>query len=406
MSDDATPTIDGGRLRTMLVDAGWTVAGEREELYVRLRPSADDGGHGSLLIPTNPHSADYADLLAEAMRTLRTSRSELWTRLLLPQLSAVATDAFRFRKESAAPTGLISWEQGSALIDSARAMLVAGAKAYMEPVRHFNNKFGQFANRYLDTIFMGQTAVGSYVVTAYAPVQSRVPLRGTKNDNLGYDGVDVAPGRDVSSALVHALDATVSALTDARASQEISSFEHAVEQGVSFELLTAVTTFVAGSDEAEVSVEWDRSVLLPEMVRPATSFVFRRDDMPILHKAASALVTPEPPVAHSADGWVHLLTKKEAGGPGVFGVDSGKRKYRVRLQNPEHLSIAVNAYDDDAHVRVSGTLEREGTINWLYNATVVRLEPVQPDPAERLRGRDARPQVQRRLFGDDDGEAT
>jgi hypothetical protein len=405
VTGDATPIIDGGRLRSMLLDSGWTVAGEREGLYVRLRPDTDDGSQGSLLIPTNPESSDYADLLAEAMRTLRTSHSELWTRLLLPQLSTVATDAFRFRKESAAPPGLIPWEQGSALIDSARAMLIAGAKAYMGPVRHYNNKFGRFASRYLDTVYMGQTAVGSYVVTAYAPVQSRVPLRSTKDDNLGYDGVDAAPGRDVSSAVVDALDATVSALSEARSTREISSFEHAVEKGVSFELLAALATFVEGAIEAEVSVEWDRSVLLPEMVRPATSFVFRGDDIPILNRAASALATPEPPVEHSADGWVHLLTKKEAGGPGVFGVDSGKRKYRVRLQNPEDLSIAVNAYDDDAHVRVSGMLERDGTISWLYNATVVRLEPVQPEPVERLRGRAVGAQVQRRLF-DDDGLAT
>jgi hypothetical protein len=376
VSDETAPTIDGRRLRVMLQDAGWRVTGEREGLYVRLAPDSEYmGPQGSLLIPTNPDSADYAELLMEALHLLRTSSGDLWSRLLLPQLSTVPTDAFRFRKESAAPKGLIPWEEGETLINSARATLIAGAKSYMEPVRYFNNKFGQFANRYLDTILMGQTGVGSYVVTAYAPVQSRVALKGGKADPLGYEGVDVAAGRAVTTAVVDALEAAVGALEEARTTGQIEPFEQAVEQGVSYELLTAVSMLVEGADEAEVSVEWDRSVLLDTMARTSSSFAFRGSDAQILHQAATALVTPEPPRQHSADGWVHLLSKKEAGGPGVFGVDSGKRKYRVRLQNESDLYIATNAWEEDAHVRVTGMLSTEGNINWLYGATVVKLEP-------------------------------
>jgi hypothetical protein len=360
----------------MLLDAGWRVAGERTGLYVRLQ-SDTEGAHGSLLIPTNPQSSDYSELLSEALLALRTSRSELWDRLLLPQLTAVPTDAFRFRKESAAPKGLIPWEQGEALIDAARSTLIAGAKAYMEPVRHFNNKFGRFANRYLDTIYMGQTAVGSYVVTAYAPVQSKVTLRGgaKAEGTIGYEGTDVASGRSVTSAVVDALEAATSALTEARLTQDVAPFEEAVAHGVSYELLTAVRLLVEGADEAEVSVEWDRSVLLDVMVRATTSFAFRRSDVPILDLAANTLATPEPVRQHTATGWVHLLSKKEAGGPGVFGVDDGKRKYRVRLKDEHDHRIAVSAYDEDAHVQVSGQLSREGTVSWLYEASVVRMEP-------------------------------
>ncbi len=103
-------------------------------------------------------------------------------------------------------------------------------------------------------------------------------------------------------------------MTEARQTQQVEAFEAAVDHGVSYELLTAVRLLVEGADEAEVSVEWDRSVLLDEMVRGTASFAFRGTDVPILDAAATALATPEPVRQHTATGWVHLLSKRKLAG--------------------------------------------------------------------------------------------
>ena len=75
-------------------------------------------------------------------------------------------------------------------------------------------------------------------------------------------------------------------------------------------------------------------------------------------------------------GRVHLLAKKQAGSPGVFGIDSlqphGPKKIRVRLADEEDYHEAVRAHEEDLALMVSGRLEKEGNLSWLYNATVIR----------------------------------
>ncbi len=79
-------------------------------------------------------------------------------------------------------------------------------------------------------------------------------------------------------------------------------------------------------------------------------------------------------------GRVHLLTKKQAGGPGVVGVENlggSPRKVRVRLP-AEDYSRALHAHDEDRAVIVEGDLEREGGLHWLYNSRLLEvLGPVE-----------------------------
>jgi hypothetical protein len=86
---------------------------------------------------------------------------------------------------------------------------------------------------------------------------------------------------------------------------------------------------------------------------------------------------------------VHLLTRKEAGGPGVVGIDEGKHRYRVRFVADQDYNQAVMAHYDDRHIVVKGDHSKEGTLRWLYNAHLVSKPyegPAVSDPAEHHQG--------------------
>lgn len=336
-------TVNAERLTLLLEEAGWRLVGGRRGIYNRFAPPGSGSDFsGSLVVPLDPSAPEYVELMDAALSLLSSSQyRDMWHRNISPRLSGESTDEFRFRKETKAPSGLIAWKQGEELIRSAQAMLAAGAKSFMEPGRrYYSNRHGQFANRYLDTVLMGQTAAGSYVITAYAPANVSVPLKGGKSEPLGLAGVDVAPARQVSAATVKAVEATVEALSHHRATGSFSGFEDRVALGISFEMATALRDVTSDADEAEISVEWDPGERVEN--EPSIVFNFRSSDAGVLDTVANKFVAAAPEEHVTLTGRVHLLTKKEAGGPGVVGIETlakPTRKVRVRLSSADDYLI-------------------------------------------------------------------
>ncbi|MCB5177788.1 hypothetical protein [Streptomyces antimicrobicus] len=326
-----------------------------------------------MIIPLDAAAPDYQHLMSHALTQLA-QRRDFWSRSLYPRLAVSASDEFRFQKESKAPSGLIAWRHGERLVESARRTFLAGAKYYIGPGRHFVNRHGRFATRYLDQILMGQTAVGSYVITALAPSDASIELKQAFDGAARLPDVGVARVRSVNEAVVHAVGATVEALDHYRSSGSLAGFEQGVIGGVSYEMTNAILGITSNADEALIAVEWDQGQARPEGVE--SEFFFNAEDVAPLAQAAAKLAEDESSTHFSVTGRVHLLAKKTAGSPGVFGIDSlqsqGPRKVRVRLADDEDYHEAVRAHEEDLAILVAGRLEKEGNLSWLYDATVVR----------------------------------
>jgi hypothetical protein len=369
--------VDPDRLTTLLLEAGWHLVGRRSGIYNRLAPPGEaEGRWGSFVVPLDREAPEFVELMEHVLRQASSpSYRSLWARSIAPRLFTDPTDEFRFRKESAAPSGLISWREGERLISSARKTLVAGAKSYMEPGRHFGNKHGQFANRYIDSVMMGQTEPGSYIVKAFAPSASTVPLRKGAEPALEVGPAAGVISRDISHSVVRALEATVEAIHHYRTSGSLAGFEEGVRQGVSYEMATAILGITENSDGSDITVEWDASVP-GDFQESVWRYEFSGGDAPILEKAAHRLAAAEKSTFTLVVGRVHLLARKEADSPGVFGVENlmgnQPKKVRVRLADEDEYHEAIRAYEENLAVQVSGNLEREGNLHWLYNAQLVR----------------------------------
>ncbi|WP_461026038.1 hypothetical protein [Streptomyces sparsus] len=326
-----------------------------------------------MIIPLDESAPEYQEMLRAAMLQLAQDR-DLWTRSIYPRLAVHASDEFKFRKESSAPSGLIQWRHGEELIESARRTLLAGAKSYISPGRHFVNRNGRFAGRYLDQVLMGQTAPGSYVVTAYAPPNGAVSLTGGAGTTNSFPEVGAAQVRAVSKAVIQAVEATVEALDHYRASGSLAGFEDGVSRGISYEMTSALIGLAAHSEGSDITVEWDTSEPLVEPL--ASRFEFSGSDVGALGQAAIRLAEDQTTQTVTVVGRVHLLAKKNFDSPGVFGVESlmpgSPKKVRVRLADDEDYHEAIRAHEENLALQVSGILEKEGNLSWLYNATVIQ----------------------------------
>ncbi|MGW4687219.1 hypothetical protein ACWEPM_20305 [Streptomyces sp. NPDC004244] len=243
---------------------------------------------------------------------------------------------------------------------------------------------------------MGQTAPGSYIVTAYAPPSGAVTLKSGSDSVAPIPEIGAASVRSVSEAVVRAVEATAEALQHYKATGSLSGFEDGVARGVSYEMTSAILGMAVNSDESNIDVEWDAGS--PQVVGLESSFVFRSDDVDPLLRATSKLAEDNSSQIVTVMGRVHLLAKKQAGSPGVFGVDSlqpdGPRKVRVRLADEDDYHEAVRAHEEELALQVTGSLEKEGNLSWLYNASVVQtLEHVENYIIKRGRGNGVRGQM-------------
>lgn len=364
------------RLIQLLLESGWTQISGRPNSYLRLLPPDDElGRRQSLVVPLEVDAPDFPELMHDAIDALRHLPSNGAALTMLSRLTTSPTDQFAFAKETAAPRGWIQWDEGETLITSARGILTAGAKITREKLTYFGNRYGQFANRFLDEVMMGQTEVGSYVVRAYVPVDRAIPLRGGREaeGGLHFAGQDAIAAREVSQAVAGTIKSTQEAIDHYRSTSSLSAFR-SPELALSYEAVTAIKKLAEHADHARISVTWEHDVLTPQVNEE--EFIFTSSAVPILERAANELVKPEPARNVTAIGTVHLLSRSDAGGPGIIGITTLEgqpaKKMRVHLQE-EDYHRALSAHDEGKAVQVSGNLEKEGNLSWLYQAHLTRI---------------------------------
>lgn len=370
MSSLDVSTLDPALLLQALGDAGWRTLG-RSRTAVRLESPAP-GPRVWVLVPISREVPGATEMIQAALDQAASTAGEGFhglATLLDVRSMAGQRDSVRFRKETSAPRGLIRWRLGQELIEAARQTLVATAKAYAGTAPYYGNAHSGFARRYLDACYMGQTGIGSYVVTALTPVgteRSSSPAGTSTRQNMN--------GREVTETMVTAMQAAVEAMDHYERTKSPSGFVHAVSSGFSVEMARGLTGIAQNAEESTISIDWDPATTSLFGENKPVTFEFTAGDIPALKAASATLVQdPIPTPRQQVRGRVHLLTKAEAGGPGVIGIDTGAGKFRVRL-NPDDYPRAVQAHQDEQLVVVEGVPEREGKLTWLYHSRFLRVE--------------------------------
>ena len=390
--------VDPERLSLLLVRHGWVPRGGRPGLYTRyaLEPNDEASTSGfatSLLLPLNREMADYEDLLRVVLDQL--------TRLapihkaaaeeVLDGLRVIPGDEVRFRKETTTVRGTVPWPIGEELVVSSRDTLLAAAKARVSKSAYYGNKNGRFAHRFLDAVLMGQTEIGSYIVTAYTPVESVFHERETRDGRTPLPTVLAYTGREITQALVVALEATQEAAAHFESSASMSGFDDAIKRGVSRELAQAVLGLVEKAVEAEVRVDWavqrstQSNAVETNQVPEPVSFQFTGALAPVLEKAVARYAGMTPAEFVTALGWVSVVERPKRGAPGVVRLrvlrGSKANTIRVRLTQ-EQFEVAADAIKDDQAIFVSGRQEKDGRTFWLYDVTELGATEI-PDEAKR-----------------------
>lgn len=258
--------------------------------------------------------------------------------------------------------GTIPINDGVLLIAKAKDLLSASAQSVFLKRKHHIGKAPQAAKDYLETLLLGQTEIGSYVVNVIAPLQ--------QNEALNRETAEAVP---LSQAITLNLVAGLDALTKANEVYEVQGdlkvFDNAVLSGVSANMCDALLGFSGASNNRtfEVIVTAAPSPLFANEPR---KFEFGIPQVELLKKASGYYKEDYVLPQRQLTGHITKLSRPKDETSGTITIDAVvngvERKVKVALTGDDY-HMAVLAHDGAKLVRVEGDVRIKSKAAELLN---------------------------------------
>ena len=349
-------------VRAYLVSQGWTMTGRFGSAAIILEKSAH-GRSFEILLPIKQEVADYADRMRDAVEVISVVE-ERESASVYSDLVKSGFDVVRLRAPNSDASGTIAFEQGASLYDEARAMIAASANSVVKPRGYYRSTSADAVKDYMSTLRLGQTEVGSYILTLLSPVP---PALQTDQLSMFPDDPEVPFARLVTKKLDHSLTIVKQAIAEATATGTLEPFEKAIPEGVSANLCEALANLAEHVPGIEVMMSWSRG--RPEPT-PFKRHTFTPDNARLLSEAASKIRDREPQSDASIEGFVVGLQREHDefdGRARIRGFVDGKvRTLTAEFLHPDYVKV-LRAHDLKLRVRVDGDVVRRGIINFLSN---------------------------------------
>lgn len=339
---------------------GWRLEmaiGEKGSLWLNTLDGSGD--EADVTLPLRRDLADYtlrmADLVQVLVRVEARPRSEVVADLL-----TTGSDLIRVRAPArSAAGGSLGLTTAVAFAENARDLILAAACAAVVKRSYYATKKATKATEYLSRVRMGQTELGSYVLTILSPVApALLPVNELPFGPDGPEPFERLVTRTLSSGLI----ALQFAARQAASSGGMDAFESVVTQGVSANLCDAVAGLETASpgEGVEISITWSRS--RPLSVPLPSRIFFGSDSIQFIKEAAQRFKETVLAENTELEGFVTKLVRgprEQSGAITLEGlVDGELRRVNMELREDTYTE-AVKAHEGRFRVLCEGDLKKE-----------------------------------------------
>ncbi len=308
-------------------------------------------------VPTSRHYADYTTRILQLAQTIGQTEKRPQS-AILKDLSLAGMDLVRVRLPQASEDHSIPLREGATLLGEAVNLLLAAACAAFQPgQKRFRAGSNQRATECIQTVRLGQTEPGSFVVNLLVPISPSL----AEQEPL----LDLEPdGRLMTQTLVSGLQAAQEAMVLVNRGEKIAAFEERVSRGITANLCQSVATLIEVGKGLDVSVCW---ALTREIPRTQNSKQAKATFMPsaagILHEAATILGDQQERCNERIEGFISALNRDRSQAKGRVTIKAfiNNRMRSVTATFPESdYSKITDAHDKRMTVSLEGDLHREG----------------------------------------------
>lgn len=264
--------------------------------------------------------------------------------------------------------GTIPINDGVLLFSKAKDLLYSAALSMYSKRKQFSGQPPKEAKAYVDSLLLGQTEVGSYVVNVIAPLPPPPPA-----ELIAQKAVPVAEG--VTLSLVHGLEAITKAAAEFGQSQNLRTFDAAIERGVSSNMCDALLGFSGTEHKREFEIRI-AGAAGPMFEGVTKVFKFGADDVTAVRKASDYYKGDYTLENRRIWGFVKKLDRPKGDEIGKItveaDVDGVDRSVKIEL-GPEEYHQGVLAHDTKAIVECSGDIHIKNRRAQLVKPTGFRI---------------------------------
>lgn len=243
---DAISTIAPDRFSNYLTATGWLEDGKVEDIAgVWHRPEPSNYSH-EVIQPKMTSVRGYFQRLKEALDAVALYE-QCDISKVIDRIQNFFSDLVKVRVEySDVKNGSIPLDDGVLLVEKARDLLVATTMSAFKKQRYFSGNRSQEVQDYIDQLRLGQTEVGSFVVNVLAPISHA--------NERQQDSEEISVGRAVTINLARSLSAMRESILEFERSENLLSFEGAVQRGASANLCDALIGLSGISNTRDLTV--------------------------------------------------------------------------------------------------------------------------------------------------------
>ncbi|MEX5559715.1 hypothetical protein Q1J45_19300 [Pseudomonas rhodesiae] len=359
--------IDPAQLEFYMLSQGWFHDGDFKGLASIWHRSGSDQADAEILLPSSDSAKDFAERMVDAVIAL--SSFELRSPLIiLKEITGHFADLVRIRVfHSDVNSGTIPINDGVLLNIRARDLMASAVMSTASKRRHFMGKRSPEVKAYIDSLRLGQTEVGSYIVNIIAPLDPR------HSDQASFE--DVPLSNIVTANLAAGLEALSLAIENFSSVGDLTVFDAAVTSGASSNMCDALI----GLSGAEKKRGFEISITPSRRQQTISEVKLYRFDVESVAKMADAsayykdnYILP----ARTIIGSIKRLDRPlndEAGTITVATMIGEIEKYvSIQLGADEYMD-AVNAHRQKAAIKCTGDLHVSVRSSKLLNPSGFRV---------------------------------
>jgi hypothetical protein len=355
--DDLTWT----QLQAYLTATGWRDVGAFGRFAAIWRRS--DRNDVQVLLPTSDEATDFRLRLADAVSAIA-EFEERSTADVVQAATRRFGDVISIRVvHEDVKSGTIPAVDGVALNEEALALLTAASMSSLQK-RPYHQRPTSLTNEFLDTLRLGQTTKGSYIVNLFAL--------------LPDPPVDQAVLNDVpmTNNVITNLSSSLKALSDAVESKskrkdEYKALDEAVAQGASANMCDALVG-ISGRDQRRTFEILITPWRPGEAVVPSVRFSFGKEKIERLVKASEYYRRTYTAKNKIVQGYIKRLDRAHGEKHGTIWVaaqvDNSDKMVEIDL-GPADYKRAISAHGADTEVRCSGDVRIKLRSATLLNPT-------------------------------------
>lgn len=360
---DITPA----QLESYMLSNGWFRDGDFKGLASIWHRSSNDQTDAEILLPSSAAAKDFADRMVDAVIAL--SLFEMRPTLaVLKEITGYFTDLVRIRVfHNDVDSGTIPINDGVLLNIRARDLMASAVMSTASKRRHFMGKRSPEVKAYIDSLRLGQTEVGSYIVNVIAPIGT------SQSDQKSFE--DVPLSNIVTANLASGLEALTLALDEFSSIGDLTVFDTAVTSGASSNMCDALIGLSGTEKKRGFEISITPSHRHPTASR-IKSFIFDVDRVAKIADASAYYKDNYVLPARTIIGSIKRLDRPLNDEAGTITVTTmiGETEKHVSIQlGPDEYMDAVNAHKQKYAIQCTGDLHVSARSSKLLNPSGFRV---------------------------------